>query len=70
MSHLPVSQRDWMFPREAAEVLQISPKTLSNWVRRGQLTCTKTIGGHRRYAKAEIHRAKAIKDLEPTQGGS
>jgi excisionase family DNA binding protein len=70
MTHVPVEQRDWMMPSEAAAVLNIAAKTLSTWARNGRVGCTKTIGGHRRFAKTEIHRVLAIMELERTNNGT
>ena len=41
---------------QAAKVLGVHPETLRNWHRQGLLEPYKTIGGHRRYSKAEIER--------------
>jgi excisionase family DNA binding protein len=39
---------------EVAEILYVSPKTVSRWARQGKLPCMKTLGGHRRYPAAKI----------------
>jgi predicted site-specific integrase-resolvase len=36
-------------PREASQVLQVSPKTLRNWDRDGKIRTIRTPAGHRRY---------------------
>jgi predicted site-specific integrase-resolvase len=68
MSHVPIDQRDWMMPSEAAAVLNIAAKTLSTWARNGRVSCSRTIGGHRRYAKVEIHRVLTLMELERSNG--
>jgi excisionase family DNA binding protein len=47
------------FPRylhttEVADILHVSPKTVSRWAKEGKLPFLRTLGGHRRYPAAEI----------------
>ena len=39
---------------EVADLLHVSPKTVSCWAKEGRLPFLKTLGGHRRYPEAEI----------------
>jgi excisionase family DNA binding protein len=39
---------------EVADVLHVSPKTVSRWAKEGKLPFLKTLGGHRRYPEAKI----------------
>ena len=39
---------------EVAEILCVSPKTVSRWAKEGKLPFLNTLGGHRRYPEAEI----------------
>jgi excisionase family DNA binding protein len=39
---------------EVADILHVSPKTVSRWAKEGKLPFMKTLGGHRRYPEAEI----------------
>jgi excisionase family DNA binding protein len=39
---------------EVADILHVSPKTVSRWAKEGKLPFLKTLGGHRRYPEAEI----------------
>jgi excisionase family DNA binding protein len=41
---------------EVADILHVSPKTVSRWAKEGKLPFLKTLGGHRRYPEAEIRR--------------
>jgi excisionase family DNA binding protein len=41
---------------EVAELLHVSPKTVSRWAQEGKLPFLRTLGGHRRYPEAEIRR--------------
>ena len=37
-----------------ADILYVSPKTVSRWAKEGRLPFLKTLGGHRRYPEAQI----------------
>jgi excisionase family DNA binding protein len=39
---------------EVAEILYVSPKTVSRWAKEGKLPFLNTLGGHRRYPEAQI----------------
>ena len=39
---------------EVAEILHVTPKTVSRWAKDGKLPFLQTLGGHRRYPEAEI----------------
>jgi excisionase family DNA binding protein len=39
---------------EVADILHVSPKTVSRWAKEGKLPFLKTLGGHRRYPEARI----------------
>ena len=42
---------------EAAEILHVSPKTMSRWAKEGRVPHIVTLGGHRRFSR------RAIEDL-------
>jgi excisionase family DNA binding protein len=44
----------YLLPSEVAEVLQVSPKTVTRWAKEGKLASRRTLGGHRRYTRADI----------------
>jgi excisionase family DNA binding protein len=48
------SKSAYLLPSEVAEVLQVSPKTVTRWAKEGKLASRRTLGGHRRYARADI----------------
>lgn len=52
-SHLPPAS-DLLTPGEVAVVLRCDPKTVTRWARAGKLTALRTLGGHRRYFRAEV----------------
>ena len=39
---------------EVAEILGVSPTTVTRWAREGRLPCQKTLGGHHRFERAII----------------
>ena len=41
-------------PAEAAALFAVDPKTLTRWANAGKVGCIRTIGGHRRYSRAEL----------------
>jgi excisionase family DNA binding protein len=51
---------------EVADILHVSPKTVSRWAKEGKLPFLKTLGGHRRYPEAEIRQLAAELRVPPT----
>jgi excisionase family DNA binding protein len=51
---------------EVADILQLSPKTVSRWAKEGKLPLLKTLGGHRRYPAAEIRQLADGLRVQPT----
>jgi excisionase family DNA binding protein len=43
-----------MVPSEVAALFGVDPKTVARWARSGRLTSIKTLGGHRRYRRADV----------------
>jgi excisionase family DNA binding protein len=43
-----------LYTAEVADILHVSPKTVSRWAKEGKLPFRKTLGGHRRYSATEI----------------
>ncbi len=50
-----VSQEALMTPSEVAEYFGVDPKTVTRWARAGKLSAVRTLGGHRRYPRREVH---------------
>jgi excisionase family DNA binding protein len=44
----------YLHTAEVADILHVSPKTVSRWAKEDKLPFLKTLGGHRRYPEAEI----------------
>jgi excisionase family DNA binding protein len=43
-------------PRQAARLLGVEPRTVSNWARLGMLEAQRTAGGHHRFRLSEVQR--------------
>ena len=41
-------------PAEVATMFRVDPKTVTRWAKEGKLPSRRTLGGHRRYARADI----------------
>jgi len=52
----PFTARELLTPTEVAELFRVDPKTVTRWAKAGRLTSIRTLGGHRRYDAAEVHR--------------
>jgi excisionase family DNA binding protein len=52
---------------EVADILHVSPKTVTRWAKDGKLPFSRTLGGHRRYPEEEIRALAA--DLRVLPGG-
>lgn len=50
-------EREYLTPGEVARLLHVSPKTISRWASEGLLPCLVTLGGHRRFRRADIDAA-------------
>jgi excisionase family DNA binding protein len=51
---------------EVADILHVSPKTVSRWAKEGKLPFLRTLGGHRRYPAAAIRRLADELQVRPT----
>jgi excisionase family DNA binding protein len=51
---------------EAAEILQVSPKTVCRWAMDGKLPFQRTLGGHRRYPEQAIRALAASLQVLPS----
>jgi excisionase family DNA binding protein len=65
---LKQSEPVYLRTAQVAELLHVSPKTVSRWAQEGRLPYLRTLGGHRRYPDAEI-RALLETLSEPFAGG-
>ncbi|WAK03237.1 response regulator [Methylobacter sp. YRD-M1] len=47
-------EHSWLSTKEAAQLLDVSQRTIQNWVDTGKLKSTKTLGGHRRLMRSDV----------------
>jgi excisionase family DNA binding protein len=64
----PTTEPRYLRTAQVAELLQVSPKTVSRWAQEGMLPYFRTLGGHRRYPDREI-RALLETLSEPSSAG-
>jgi excisionase family DNA binding protein len=50
------ASEEFLRPAEAAQLLHVSPQTISRWAKEGRIGYVVTLGGHRRFRASEIHR--------------
>jgi excisionase family DNA binding protein len=56
----------YLHTAEVADILHVSPKTVSRWAKEGKLPFLRTLGGHRRYPAAEIRQLADELQVRPT----
>ena len=49
-----IESPNFLLTGEVADILHVSPETVSRWAKQGKLPFMKTLGGHHRYPEAEI----------------
>lgn len=45
---------DLLTPAEVARLFRVDPKTVTRWAQAGKLPSVRTLGGHRRFPRAEV----------------
>ena len=48
------TEREYLTPGEVARALHVSPKTIIRWANEGRIPYTMTLGGHRRFQRADV----------------
>jgi len=61
------AQPRYLRTAEVADLLHVSPKTVSRWAAEGKLPCLRTLGQHRRYPEAEIRALLETLTYVPTR---
>ena len=56
-------RNDLLTPAEAAHKLGVTPNTVTRWSRAGKIAAIQTMGGHRRFRRAEIERVMQAANL-------
>lgn len=51
-----------MTPAEVAALFRVDPKTVARWANSGKIASIRTLGGHRRFRRADVE--KALKTVE------
>ncbi|MDN3460826.1 BldC family transcriptional regulator [Rhodococcus sp. APC 3903] len=46
---------DFLTPGHVAALFHVTPKTVGRWAAEGKIGYITTVGGHRRYFRADIH---------------
>lgn len=54
MSRPTFVPEELLTPAEVAAMFRVDPRTVSRWAKAGKLTSIRTLGGQRRYRKAEV----------------
>jgi excisionase family DNA binding protein len=49
-----IESPNYLLTAEVADILHVSPETVSRWAKQGKLPFMKTLGVHHRYPEAEI----------------
>lgn len=52
--------QDLITPREVASLFCVNPKTVTRWAVAGRLTAYRTLGGHRRFSRAEVEQLLCV----------
>ncbi|MET9794570.1 BldC family transcriptional regulator [Nocardiopsis alba] len=56
MTQPDVDPMDLLTPQEVAQAFRVDLKTVRLWAQEGRLRWVRTLGGHRRYFKADVQR--------------
>lgn len=48
------AHEELLTPAEVAKLFRVDPKTVTRWAQAGKLNFIRTLGGHRRFSKAEV----------------
>lgn len=54
-----------LFPQEVAALFRVDTKTVTRWADSGRLTVIRTLGGHRRFFKAEVMALREGRQVPP-----
>lgn len=50
------NDKEWLRASEVAALIGVSSKTVSRWANAGRINCSKTLGGHRRFARKDVEK--------------
>lgn len=46
--------KDVLTPADVAAAFRVDPRTVTRWTKQGRLPCFFTLGGHRRFRRADV----------------
>ncbi len=61
------AEREYLTPGDVARMLHVSPKTVVRWTTAGHLPCIVTLGGHRRFQRADVEALAARMAVFPEE---
>lgn len=77
------AHEELLTPAEVAQAFRVDAKTVTRWAKAGKLSSIRTLGGHRRFRKAEVDallrgetweaetvRGWGVRYTHPTEGGN
>lgn len=56
MTRTQFNPEELLTPGELAKAFAVSPKTVTRWAKTGKIRCVFTVGGHRRYYRADVEK--------------
>jgi molybdopterin-binding protein len=59
---------DLLKPMDAAQLAGVSYPTLKQWIYKGKIRTTKTVGGHHRISRSEIERVTGARSTKQKRG--
>lgn len=57
----PTNLKDLMTPSEVAAAFGVDAKTVTRWAKTAQIDAIRTLGGHRRYSRAQVEDLSAFR---------
>jgi excisionase family DNA binding protein len=66
MNIVEPADEEFLTPGEVARLLHVSSKTVNRWANERRIPCVMTLGGHRRFARADVDEAvRRMRELVP-----
>ena len=60
-AHQITAEDELLTPAEVAALFRVNVKSVSRWAKEGRLSCVRTLGGHRRFFRAEVMALLGVK---------
>ena len=68
MKTVPITQKEILKTREAAEMLKVTPQTIKNYIYSNRIKALKTPGGHHRIRRSDLKELGFLEDLPGEEG--